>query len=221
MSPTYRVLIVDDEHNIRFTLRAILQELGYEVHAATNGQDAQQKLQQQHYDAMLLDLHMPGMPGLELLAYTGRHHPFTAVIVITGYGTIAQAVQAIRGGAVHFLQKPVSPYEIHEALESALNTPLLRPLDLSYDELLQTASHCLRAQEWRVADMAIRHAIISEPQRPEAYSLLGAWYKLQGDDAQAQKLFRVAHALGAGPESTVSPQQATPHPVLINGESTP
>ena len=195
MSPSYRVLIVDDEHNIRFTLRAILQELGYEVHVAPNSQSAQQKLQAQHFDAMLLDVRLPGMSGLELLAEVRRKHPFTAVIIVTGYGTVAQAVTAIRGGAVNFLQKPVSPYEINEALESALQSPLAPPADMSYDDMLAIASHCLQRQEWRAAQLAIQHALTSDPLRHEAYSLLGAWHELRGDERQAQRFFGIAHWL--------------------------
>ena len=117
-------LSIDDEHNMRFTLCAVLQELGYEVRTAATAQDARNILSQQHCAAVILDLQLPDMRGMDLLRWIRREHPFTAIIILTAYGTIDDAVEALQHGAAHFLQKPVSPDELNEALKAANILPI-------------------------------------------------------------------------------------------------
>jgi len=106
------VLIVDDEKNIRLTLSQALEALGVETDTATNGEEALAKLKEKGFGLILLDLKMPGMDGMEVLRRVREIRPDIRVIIITAYGTIESAVEAMKLGAVDFIQKPFSPDEI-------------------------------------------------------------------------------------------------------------
>ena len=115
-----KILVVDDEKNIRFMLSQTLATEDTMVETAVNGEEALQKLAASAYDLMLLDLRMPGMTGLEVFERVHADHPVMPVIVLTAHGTVESAVEAMRGGAANFLQKPFSPREIRDAVEKAL-----------------------------------------------------------------------------------------------------
>ena len=107
-----RILVVDDEHDMVATLQDLLEGEGNHVDVAFEGKDALTALEQGLYDLVLTDLAMPGMDGVELLKEVKGHHPDTEVMVITGYGTINSAVEAMRQGALNYLIKPVEPEDI-------------------------------------------------------------------------------------------------------------
>jgi DNA-binding response OmpR family regulator len=113
------ILVVDDEANIRRTLKGALEHL-YRVKTASRGQEALQLLSRKDFDLLLLDIHMPGMDGLEVLEAVQRQHPDTTVIILTGYASVDNAVHALRHGAYDYLQKPASPEEIIESVEEGL-----------------------------------------------------------------------------------------------------
>jgi len=100
------VLVVDDEPLKRITLQASLGEAGWEVVLAANGREALQIVETRPVDAAVVDLKMPGMDGLELLERILALRPGTPVIVMTAYGSIETAVEAVRRGAVDFVTKP-------------------------------------------------------------------------------------------------------------------
>ena len=105
------VLVVDDELGPRESLRMILQPL-YEVKTASNGQEALQCLQQEKIDLITLDLKMPGLSGLDVLREIKKMNIDAAVIIITAYGTLTNAHEAIRNGAVDFISKPYNATDI-------------------------------------------------------------------------------------------------------------
>jgi CheY-like chemotaxis protein len=115
-----RVLIVDDERNIRLTLSRSLESLGVQIENAVNGEEALQKLQEDEFGLLLLDLKMPGIDGMDVLHHVQERWPKTRVIVITAHGTIDSAVEAMKVGAVDFIQKPFSPAEIRELVTKVL-----------------------------------------------------------------------------------------------------
>ncbi len=117
---TRHLLIVDDEKNIRMTLTQCLETLGYQVDTALNGEEALGKIDQQEYDLVLLDLKMPGISGMEVIRQISGKRPGLKVIVITAHGTIETAVEAMKLGAVDFVQKPFAPQEIRELVRKAL-----------------------------------------------------------------------------------------------------
>jgi CheY-like chemotaxis protein len=117
-----KILIADDEQNIRTTFRMCLEVAGYEVREACDGNTALDEILKFKPDVVLLDLRMPAQDGigvLEKLAALGlQHHP--QVIVLTAYGTIQTAKRAIQLGAFDFLEKPITPDVLRGAVEEAL-----------------------------------------------------------------------------------------------------
>ncbi|MDR2864915.1 MAG: sigma-54 dependent transcriptional regulator [Spirochaetaceae bacterium] len=103
----FKILIADDEKNIRNGLVELFKMEGYEVEAAEDGDEAYRKYQKGDIDLVVTDLRMPGMPGEEFLKRIKSETPGVPVIVLTGHGTVKEAVQAMKEGAWDFLTKPI------------------------------------------------------------------------------------------------------------------
>jgi DNA-binding response OmpR family regulator len=118
-NPTH-VLIVDDDEILRASIVDLLTDAGYMTYEAGNGKDALEVLARESaIDVVLSDVKMPGMDGPELLRQIRRQHPEVAVIMLTGYGTIDSAVEAMRDGALNYLLKPTNKRQLLEALQEA------------------------------------------------------------------------------------------------------
>lgn len=115
-----KIIIVDDEEIARITLADILALEGYDIQTAGSGEAAVEILGQEPFDVMLLDLKMPGVNGMDVLDRVVQEHPKVAVIILTAYGTIDTAIQAIRYQVFDYLLKPASPEQIIAAVERAL-----------------------------------------------------------------------------------------------------
>jgi DNA-binding response OmpR family regulator len=115
-----KVLIVDDEEVARTTLAEIFRLEGFDITAVESGEAAVVALAKEPYDAMILDLKMPGMGGMEVLRTVMASMPQLSVIVLTAYGTMDSAIQAIRYRVHDYLLKPVSPHRVVESVEYAL-----------------------------------------------------------------------------------------------------
>lgn len=105
------ILIVDDEVGPRESLRMILKPI-YEVHSAENGQEAINFISQKKVDLVTLDLNMPLLPGIEVLKEIKKLQPDIEVMIVTGYGTLGNAQEAIRYGAGDFISKPFNVADI-------------------------------------------------------------------------------------------------------------
>lgn len=112
------VLIVDDEIGPRESLRMILK-LTYDVHTVENGQDAIKFILKTDADLITLDLNMPGMSGIETLQKLKKLKPDVKVIIITGYGTLNNAQDAIRFGAEDFISKPYNVSDVTAVVSKA------------------------------------------------------------------------------------------------------
>jgi two-component system, NtrC family, nitrogen regulation response regulator NtrX len=132
------VLVVDDESDIRSSLRMILEYEGYELADASSGEEALHRVETDRPDAVILDIKMPRMDGLEVLARLKQAEPGLPVVVISGHGTIATAVEATRLGAFDFMEKPLERDRVLLVLRNALDRRRLenenRDLKLSYEE---------------------------------------------------------------------------------------
>jgi len=114
------ILVVDDEPGVRTSVSGILRDEGYRVAAAATGEECLEKVQSTLYDLILLDVWLPGMDGLEVLARLGQT-PFSGqVVVISGHGTIEMAVKAIKCGAYDFIEKPMSLEKTLVTVKNAL-----------------------------------------------------------------------------------------------------
>jgi two-component system nitrogen regulation response regulator NtrX len=115
-----RVLIIDDERNIRRTFKMVLSGEGFAVDVAETGEQGLELFLKQRPDAVLLDVRLPGQEGLQVLRAMHEAEPELPVIMISGHGTIATAVEATREGAFDFLEKPLSKERLLVALRNAL-----------------------------------------------------------------------------------------------------
>ena len=187
------ILIVDDEKNIRLTLSQALEPLHLSVQTAVNGEEALRKLPQENFDLVLLDLKMPGMDGIEVLQQIRARRPKVRVIIITAYGTIESAVEAMKFGAVDFIQKPFSPAEIRSLVTQVLEREALdESTAVDYQTLIELCKRHITDHRFDEAGTAARKAIAADPGKPEAYNILGALLEIKGDWLEAQKFYRSA-----------------------------
>src|SRR5579863_3127990 len=106
------VLVVDDEARVRDLCAEVLGSLGFEIATADSGSSALPILKTGRIDVVLTDVQMPGMGGIELLKTVREDHPSIDVLVMTGYGTIPQAVEAVKLGAYDYITKPFQVQEL-------------------------------------------------------------------------------------------------------------
>ena len=190
------VLIVDDEKNIRLTLALALEKLNIPVDTAVNGEEALQKLAEKSYALMLLDLRMPGIDGLEVLRRVPEIRPEVKVVIITAWGSIEAAVEAMKLGAVDFLQKPFDAEDVRELVSSLLDEATQeRYRGREYDNYIELALKRIRAGELDAARVYVHKAISMDPDGPEAFNLLGGLYEARRNRLEAEKNYRVALAL--------------------------
>jgi DNA-binding NtrC family response regulator len=116
----HTILVVDDELNIRRVLERAFAKEGYQVQTAEGGHQALRVLAETPCDLMLTDVVMPDMTGLELLKRARQQHPNLQVVLMTAYGTIPTAVEAMRAGAYDFLTKPLDMERLRKVVRSAL-----------------------------------------------------------------------------------------------------
>ncbi len=120
MPKQYSILVVDDEQNMRVSLYEALARNGYHVRLAENGRMALELMQKQEPDLVVTDIRMPEMDGIEFLHTIRRRHGDLPVLIITGYATVATAVEAMKQGAVDYILKPFPVEVIEEAVQRAL-----------------------------------------------------------------------------------------------------
>jgi DNA-binding response OmpR family regulator len=187
------ILVVDDEKNIRLTLSQSLEPLGIPVQTAVNGEEALQKLGEGQFGLVFLDLKMPGMDGMDVLRRIKDDWPTIRVIIITAHGTIESAVEAMKLGAVDFVQKPFSPGEIRDLATLVLEREALdEATAVDYRALIELSKRHITDRDFAAARESVRKAIAADPGQPEAYNLLGALLEIKGDWVEAQKFYRAA-----------------------------
>lgn len=187
------ILVVDDEKNIRLTMSQALEALKIPVQTAVNGEEALQKLREGTFALVFLDLKMPGMDGMEVLRRIKSNWPRIRVVIITAHGTIQSAVEAMKLGAVDFLQKPFSPKEIRELATEIMDRETLNEGNVSdYPELVELTKRYITDCNFIQARETARKAIAVDPGHPEAYNLLGALLEIDGNRQEAQKFYCMA-----------------------------
>jgi DNA-binding response OmpR family regulator len=159
MNAPTRILIVDDEEAIRFSLEALLAGDGRQVVAVESGEGALASLANQQFDLVLLDLRLQDMSGLEVLAALREQALDTAVIVLTAHGSMDTAINALRQGAHDYLLKPCDAASLRESVRTAL---LRREREQRQRALL------LQVEQSLTASLAeIRTAVVNPPRAPE------------------------------------------------------
>ena len=121
MKEKHEILVVDDDQDMLSGLERMLHREGYAVTAAEKAEDALRILQKKQFDLLLSDVKLPGMDGIELLSHAREISPRMAVIMFTGYGTIENAVEAMKLGAFEYLLKPLNLKELRSTIIRALS----------------------------------------------------------------------------------------------------
>ncbi len=114
------ILLIDDDDSLRRVMEFSLTEAGHKVRTAASGEEGLRLLEKEDFDAVITDITMPGMSGMEVLAKVRRRDTHIPVVVITAYGTIESAVEAMKQGAFDYITKPVSRDELRLTLEKAI-----------------------------------------------------------------------------------------------------
>jgi EAL domain-containing protein (putative c-di-GMP-specific phosphodiesterase class I) len=178
------VLIVDDESAIRFGVSEALRHRGYEVEAVGDGKEALGRLAARRFEAVLSDISMPGMSGLELLRRVRALDFDLPVVLLTGDPRLETAIEAVDAGALRYLQKPVSIAEIEGALENAVR--LCRLARWKRDALAYLGEHRLvadsHALEWALDEALKGLFLVAQPiVRAKDGSLYGRELLLRTD----------------------------------------
>ncbi|MBA7673916.1 Transcriptional regulatory protein ZraR [subsurface metagenome] len=114
------ILVVDDDTGVRTVFSSILRKEGYRVTAVKNGYEAIKVIDEESFDLALVDLRMPGLDGIQVLEKIKSRRPQTRVIIYSAYGSVEDAVEAMRKGAADYLNKPFSPNELELSLKKTL-----------------------------------------------------------------------------------------------------
>jgi len=115
-----RIIIVEDDENIRKTMKNILQQRGYETDTAKTGREAEQKAKANFYNLALLDIKLPDIEGTQLLAKLHENTPKMMKIMVTGYPSLENAMEALNQGANAYLTKPVKPAKLLALIKEKL-----------------------------------------------------------------------------------------------------
>lgn len=117
----FSILVVDDDENHRNGMMTLLEEEGFKVDSAQNGREGTEKLEQNIYDLILTDYKMNEMDGMKFLKHINSHYPSLRVIMITGFGTIEHAVEAMQHGAINYITKPIKPQELLKLIRGLMH----------------------------------------------------------------------------------------------------
>lgn len=188
--PNANILVADDEKSIRLTIQQALSTQGYDVAVAVDGHTALAQLEAKPADLLLLDIQMPGMDGIEVLQKAMAQQPSLKVIMVSAHGSIDNAVDAMKLGAVDYLQKPFTPSELREAVDRVLNREAM-PAD-DYDAQIEQAREMARASKYEDAIALAKACIGSHPENAAGFNLLGELLEVSGNQSEALKNYRVA-----------------------------
>lgn len=191
VKPKANILVADDERNIRKTLAIVLAAEGYTVDQARDGEDALELCKERHPDIAFVDLHMPRLGGLEVLARIRVLSPKTAVVIITAYGSAAKATEAMKLGAVDFIEKPFDPKTIGILAKEIILRQEIDPKG-SFDDYIHLADLAEQRGAHLEARAYLKQAMLLSAQRPEPYWRLGVLWEKDGDKQLATQYYYMA-----------------------------
>lgn len=200
------ILIVDDEPNVRLVFHTTLETSGYELLEADNGESALSALLHRRFDLVLLDLQMPGMDGMAVLQRLRESGNDVPVVIVTAHGSVPNAVQAMKLGAIDFLCKPLSPDELRKVVQEVLQrhapvakapTPRDQPAPpLSAVEQFQAhmidAKRALNRRAFDQAEIHLKQAIGLDTQSAEAHNLMGVLHELCNEHDDSYREYKAA-----------------------------
>jgi two-component system nitrogen regulation response regulator NtrX len=183
-----RILIIDDEEDIRFSLRGILEDEGHDVREAGSAEQGLEALDAEPADALFLDIWLPGMDGLEALERIHASRPDLPVVMISGHGTIETAVTALKKGAFDFIEKPLSLDKVVTVCRNALELARLAEENRALRARIGE-QHPVRLTGESPAIRTLRRAI-------EQVAPTDAWVLITGENGTGKEI--VARSIHAG-----------------------
>jgi DNA-binding response OmpR family regulator len=203
-------MVVDDEPSIHLMYRTTLDADGYEVIEATDGEAALEALRNSPVDLILLDLRMPLLDGLETLRHLRQIGDETPVVIVTAYGTVPDAVEAMKLGAIDFLSKPFTPGDLRRVVSDVLERHAARgrgprpaaertgPAAVAEGRPavdLTAVKVAMNRRDFDLARELLDRTIDNHPDAPEALALMGLLLECRGLDHAAYHEYRRALAV--------------------------
>jgi DNA-binding response OmpR family regulator len=186
-----RILIVDDETNVRLNFRTTLETEGYEVFAVCSGEEAVQSLAEHTFALAILDIRMPGMDGLELLAKMRENGIKVPAMIVTAYSDVPNAVKAMKLGAIDFLQKPLRPEDLRSIVTEILkrHNGQDEPSTETFSAHIVAAKRCLNLRAFAKARLHLVKALELNSKSAEAFNLAGVLAEVLEDYDKAKKFY--------------------------------
>jgi DNA-binding NtrC family response regulator len=206
MNAMKRILIVDDEPNVRLVFRTTLESTGYQLATAENGETALNELLHRPFDLVLLDLQMPGMDGMTVLQRLRDSDNNVPVVIVTAHGSVPNAVQAMKLGAIDFLCKPLAPdalrsvvaevLERHAPTQKATMSRDQAPPHISGEEQFQRhmtqAKRALNRRAFDQAEVYLKQAIGLDNDSADAHNLMGVLHELRNEHDESYREYRAS-----------------------------
>jgi DNA-binding response OmpR family regulator len=190
-----RILIVDDEPNVRLNYRVTLELEGYQVEETGVSTEALKRLKVEKFDLAILDMRMPRMGGLDLLAAMRAQRVRTPAIIITAFSDVPNAVRAIQLGASDFLQKPLRPEDLRRVVHEVLDRNDQSEGKGGVSDFERSASEARRLMQTGDLGAAkghVLHAIELNTNSADTFNLAAELAEKTGDIERARKLFEAA-----------------------------
>src|SRR6202795_3137503 len=186
-----KILIVDDETNVRLNYRITLETEGYRVFEAVSAAGALEELIGSSFDLAILDMRMPETDGLELLAKMREIGITVPTMIVTAYSDVPHAVQAMKLGAIDFLQKPLRPEELRRIVAEILkrHAPQKEHAVESFHSHIVAAKRCLNLRSFAMARIHLTKALELNNKSVEAFNLAGVLAELLDDVDKAKKYY--------------------------------
>jgi DNA-binding NtrC family response regulator len=191
---TKHILLVDDEPNVRLGYRVTLETEGWHASEAGDATEALLALSKAPFDLAILDLRLPEMDGISLLAEMRNRHFNTPVVIITAYGDVPNAVRAMKLGAIDFLQKPLTPKMLRAVVDDVLLRHAPPPVAAApqrddFHTHLVTAKRLINLQDFVGAKEHIIRALEINTNSAEAFNLAGVLHEMRKDYETAKKYY--------------------------------
>ena len=148
-SESFRILIVDDNREIRTILEEYLREEGYVAEGAGDGKEALEKHGMSPFDLIITDLNMPGMTGIDLIKELAKDESTTEFIIITGYASLDTAIEAVKAGAFDYIVKPFRIEELKVVIKNVKDKVMLKKANKQlFDKLKSFYFEVSRYRKW-------------------------------------------------------------------------
>ena len=147
MTKRYGILVVDDEELVRKTLGLDLEDEGYNVTLAQNGEEAIKKIGEDDFDMIISDLMMEGIGGLQVLKEAKKKSPHILTLVLTGYGSLTSAIDALRLNASDYMLKPYDKTELYMRVSGCFEKSELQKKLTFYENILPMCSICKKVRD--------------------------------------------------------------------------